>query len=110
MQVHGGAAPSPYFNVNSSAMSVGSTRYDTNRHIFQVYDGMNWVDIPPAYPVISLNSEAEELLDWAKEQRNRQRELEKLAKEKPAIQSALDIVDKAKAQLEVTIILSKETV
>jgi len=95
----------PYIS-NTAPMS-GMVRYSNNR--LEVYDGNIWHQLNEGTSSIGLSIEAESLLDWAREQRNKQCDLEALAKTKPAVAIAIDNLNKAKAQLEATIILSKET-
>jgi len=109
IQVQGGMPSTVYFNNFSGAMGVGDVRYNTNSQSLEVYDGTTWMQFQGGYPMISLTPEAETLLDWAREQRNKQWELDELAKTKPAVQAAIANLNNAKAQLEATVILSKET-
>jgi hypothetical protein len=57
---------------------------------------------------VGLTGEAVNILSWAKQKMEDEIMLEKLAREHPAINLALDNVKKAKTQLDAIIILSKE--
>ena len=74
----------------------------------EVNDGNNWRQIDMNYSNIGLTSEAESLLDWAKEQRIRQQQYEVMAKDHPAIKNALDVFKRAEQQLDLVYKLSKE--
>lgn len=97
-----------YLNPYSGALGVGDVRYNTSSHMLETYDGARWHSIVGGTATMSLSPEAESLLDWAREERNKQWEMEALAKSNPAVAIAIDNLNKAKAQLETTIILSKE--
>ena len=109
IQVSGGSPPATYVNNYSGQMNVGNVRYNTASQQFEVYDGNSWIIIQTGYASVGLSPEAESLLDWARVQRDKQWEIEALAKEKPAVAIAVENLNKARAQLEATVTLSKET-
>jgi hypothetical protein len=106
LQVTGGSPMNPY--IPPGGQSAGMLRYNTNMNNVEVYDGQTWREISNGFATVSLTSEAESLLDWARKKRNEEMQIESLAKEHPAINIALDNLKKAKIQLDATIILSKE--
>lgn len=108
VQVQGGSPAQMYINNYSGAMGVGDVRFNTGNQSLQVYDGNSWQDLQGAYSMVGLTAEAESLLDWARDQRNKQYEIEALAKTSTAVAIAVENLNKAKAQLEATVILSKE--
>jgi hypothetical protein len=57
---------------------------------------------------VGLTGDAVSAITWAKKKMEEESNLEKLAREHPAINIALDNLKKAKIQLDATIILSKE--
>jgi hypothetical protein len=106
LQVTGGSPMNPY--IPPGGQSAGMLRYNTNMNNVEVYDGQGWKEISNGFANVSLTSEAESLLDWARKKRNEEMQIESLAKKHPAINIALDNLKKAKIQLDATIILSKE--
>ena len=104
--VSGGNPLNPY--ISPGSQSAGMVRYNTSMNNIEVYDGQTWQEISNGYTSVSLNLEAEELLDWARKKRDEEMHLDLLAKDHPAIKIALDNLKKAKMQLDATIILSKE--
>jgi osmotically-inducible protein OsmY len=108
LQVSGGGTSSLYMNSFSGQSMVGNMRYNPSSQNVEVYDGNTWLTMPSTYSTISLTGEAEALLDWARDQRNKQWEREALAKKHPAIAAAVEAVKRAEEQLEVTVILSKD--
>lgn len=108
IQVSGGGTSWPYVNQYSGSLNVGQLRYNPSSQNMEVYDGNNWQIITASYATVQLNGEAESLLDWAREQRNKQWEMESLAKDHPAVKNAIEAVNRAKEQLDLVYKLSKE--
>lgn len=107
MNVVGGPATN-YINNYAGSQGVGNMRFNTNNQSVEVYDGSMWTNLNMGHATVGLNWEAEELLDWARQKRQEELEYKQLAEKHSAIQIALDNLKKAKEQLDVTIILSKE--
>lgn len=88
-------APNP-----SMASGFGMLRYNQQSQSIEVYDGSAWINIATSVEV-SLDNEAVELLVWAKEQKQRQEQLERLAKENVTIQDALNSLRSAEERLNI---------
>jgi hypothetical protein len=108
IDVGGGSSATNYINSYSGAQGVGNLRFNTSNQTMEVYDGMAWIMLNMGHSSIGLNREAEELLDWARKKRDEEIKLSALDETHPAVKIALDNLKKAKEQLDVTIILSKE--
>ena len=106
VQVTGGGGYTPYINMSNA--SAGMTRWNGNTQSLEVYDGFSWITLSSNVASVGLTGEAVNILSWAKQKMEDEIMLEKLAKEHPAINLALDNVKKAKTQLDAIIILSKE--
>ena len=106
VQVTGGGGYTPYINMSNP--SAGMTRFNGNTQSIEVYDGSSWMTLSSNVANVSLTGEAVNILSWAKQKMEDEVMLEKLAKEHPAINLALENVKKAKTQLDAIIILSKE--
>ena len=106
IQVTGGGNFTPYINMSNH--SAGMVRYNGNNNNFEIYDGASWMTLSSNVASIGLNSEALNAITWAKKKMEEEAAVEKLAREHPAINIALDNLKKAKIQLDATIILSKE--
>jgi len=106
VQVMGGGNYTPY--VNMSNPSAGITRFNGNTQSLEVYDGASWMVISSSVASVGLTGDAVSAITWAKKKMEEESNLEKLAREHPAINIALDNLKKAKIQLDATIILSKE--
>jgi len=88
-------APNP-----SMASGFGMLRYNQQSQNIEVYDGSAWVSVSQTVDV-SLDDEAIELLRWAREQKQRQESLERLAKENVTIQDALNSLRDAEERLSI---------
>lgn len=103
-----GGGSSTYVNNYSGLQGVGNMRYNTTNQNIEVFDGNNWIILNMDYASVGLNGEAEDLLDWAREQRNKQLQYERIAKDNPAVKNALENVKRAEDQLDLVYKLSKE--
>jgi hypothetical protein len=74
----------------------------------QVFDGNSWLNLPASYATVELNGETQTILQWARDKRNQELEYERMAKEHPAVQHAIDAIKKAEKQLDLIVKLSKE--
>jgi hypothetical protein len=104
--VNGGDTSVPYVNQNVSNPVQGMIRVWGND--MQVFDGSNWMNITTSYATVGLDPVTQEAIDWVKQKMQDEKELHQLSKENPAVQIALENLKRAREQLDVTIILSKE--
>jgi len=107
VQVSGGGS-STYVNSYSGLQGVGNMRYNTSNQCMEVFDGNNWVTIAMDYATVGLNGEAESLLDWARQKRDEEFAWKALAEKNQAVKIALENVEKAKQQLNITAKLARE--
>ena len=107
MTVSGGGAGT-YVNGYSGLQGVGNMRYNTTNQCMEVFDGNNWVTIAMDYASIGLNGEAESLLDWARTKRDEEMMWKALSEKNQAVKIALEKVEEAKRQLDVTAKLARE--
>lgn len=106
--VQGGMPAQLYINSHNGAMKVGDVRFNTSIQSLQVFDGNTWHDLHGAYPTVGLSSEAESLLDWAREKRAEEYALHEMVKSNESVRIAYENLNKAKEQLKTTVILAKE--
>jgi len=107
VQVSGGTA-STYVNGYSGALGIGTMRYNTSSQRMEVFDGSSWVQLNMGSVSVGLNGEAESLLDWAREKRNEELMWQSLAKENKAVKIALDNLEQARQQLDITAKLARD--
>ena len=94
-----------YYNMSSQPMA-GMLRYHSGGKV-EVFDGMSWTQISTSQ-TISLGPDAESAIEWALKKQREELELERLAKEHPAVKAAYENMKRAEEQLTTTIILSKD--
>ena len=91
---------STYINGHSGLLGVGNMRYNASSQNTEVFDGNNWVILNMSTQAVGLTSEAESLLEWAKEKRNEELELETLAKKNPSINYLVNDIKNKKDQIK----------
>ena len=107
-QVTGGSASTMYINNYSGQPGVGNMRYNPSTSNIEVFDGNTWVMMATNYASVGLTGEAESLLDWAREQRNKQLALQAMADNHPAVKNAYEAFKRAEEQLDLVYKLSKD--
>lgn len=107
MQVSG-ATSSTYVNGHSGQQGVGNMRYNTTNQNMEVFDGNNWVMINMGHATVGLNGDAESLLDWARQKRDEEFQWKLLAEKNQAVKIALDNLEQAKQQLDITAKLARD--
>jgi len=107
VQVSGGNSGT-YVNGYSGLQGVGNMRYNTSNQCMEVFDGNNWVTIAMDYASVGLNGEAESLLDWARQKRDDEMMWKSLANDNKAVKIALDNLEQARQQLDITAKLARE--
>lgn len=107
MYINGGTISATY--ISPGSVGAGMLRWNSNTNCIEVNDGNVWKTLDMGYATVGLNSEAEELLDWAKAKMIEEKEMKALAEYHPAVKIAFENLNKAQQQLKATVILSKET-
>ncbi len=97
--VSGGSASSTYISPGSSG--AGMMRYNGNMNCIEVNDGVTWKELSGSYASIGLTSEAESLLDWAREQRNKQQARKYAAESNPALKKAYEAIQRAEENFDI---------
>lgn len=105
LTVSGGNTSVPYVSQNDLVPLQGMIRvWGTD---MQVYTGSAWMNLPSSYATVNLDQDTQDLLQWARDQKNAQLLYNSMAKDHPAVKIALDNIEKAKQQLHITVELSK---
>ena len=107
VQVQGGSA-STYVNGYSGLQGVGNMRYNTSSQNMEVFDGNNWIQLGMGYTSVGLTGEAESLLDWARQKRDEELRWKALAEKNSAVKIAMDNLEEARRQLDITAKLARE--
>lgn len=99
LQVSGGSPSTTY--ISPGAVGSGMLRYNGNMNCIEVNDGNNWKQMDMSYAQIQLDYEAESLLNWAKQERDRQRLREKRIQENPALKKAYEAILRAEENYDI---------
>ena len=100
--------PPTYVSPYTSAGSVaGAMRFNPNGQHLEVYDGNNWQNVT-GHSEIGFTNEMIELLDWAKSEMNKQKEMKKWALTHPTLQSALADLQSAQDKANMVWLLCQE--
>ena len=88
IKVSAGDTSVPYISLNTTNPMTGMMRVwgsDT-----QVFDGTSWLNMNSSYATVSLDSESQALLDWARRKMQEELNLEKLLHQYPGLKDAKD--------------------
>jgi len=93
VMVQGGSSTDPY--ITPGSVGAGMIRYNSNMNCMEVNDGNMWKQLGMSYATITLDAEAESILNWAKQERDKQRLREKRIQENPALRKAYEAILRA---------------
>ena len=99
--VNGGNTSLPYVNMSQGPQGnpmQGMMRI--NGSDIQVFDGNNWMNLGSSYATVELNGDTQAILQWAREERDKQYKRQQLIKDNPALQKALDAIERAEANFD----------
>lgn len=75
------------------ASGAGHVRWNPNMNCLEINDGVIWRQVNWNYPTIELDTETQEILEWAKNKMAQEREVEKYAQEYPAVAEIKEKMD-----------------
>ncbi len=88
-----------YVNQNTTNPMQGMIRvWGTD---MQVFDGSVWQSIQSSYATVELNGEVQSIIQWAREERDKQLARTRLVRDNPALQKALESIQKAEANFDI---------
>jgi hypothetical protein len=97
--VSAGDVSTPYINNNSSNPIQGMIRlWGTD---FQVFDGNMWVQLASSYATVSLDQDTQDLLQWARTQRQLEQNRATLIENNPALEKAYKAILRAEQNFEI---------
>lgn len=108
ISIFNGQPAATYTNGYSGLQGVGNVRYNTSNQALEVFDGNCWMTLAMPFAQIGLSAEAEMLMDWARDKYFKEQQLSELAKKNKAVKIALDNVEQAQRQLDITANLARE--
>ncbi len=99
--ITGGNPGSTYVNNYGGQPGVGNMRYNPSTQNVEVYDGSTWQMLMTSYATVELDHEAQMLLNWAREEKNRQIQREFRIKSNPALQKAYEAIRRAEENFDI---------
>jgi len=102
IMVSGGNTSMPYVNMVSGSMAnpmQGMLRIHGSD--MQVFDGGSWLNISTSYATVELDQETQDLLTWARTQRQLERNRATLIENNPALQKAMQAIRRAEANFDI---------
>ena len=97
--VSGGNTSVPYVNQNSSNPMQGMIRIWGSD--MQVFDGTAWINMATSYATVSLDAEAQSLLEWARKQRQLEMNRASLIENNPALENAYRAILRAEQNFDI---------
>ena len=98
VSVQGGNTSVPYVNQNTNNPITGMIRVWGSD--MQVFDGTAWITMSTSYATVTLDNDAQGLLEWARRERTRQQERERKMKANPALVKAFEAVQRAEENFD----------
>lgn len=95
----GGSTSFPYVPYNSNNPIQGMIRI--NGQDMQVFDGSSWINMSTSYATVDLTGEAQTLLQWAREEKNRQIQREARIRSNPALKKAYEAIKRAEENFDI---------
>jgi hypothetical protein len=109
--VQGGGVPHISKSYSSSTTYlVGSVMFDLDQQCLKVYDGSAWQTCSGGFVQISFDNETKSLLEWAKQKRQEEHELDALAQTNPTIKDLIRQIKEKEEQILIVQQLIKEEV
>lgn len=99
LTVMGGSPSLPYINMNNNNPLQGMVR--VNGSDLQVFDGSTWMTLTANYATVSLDAESQDLLQWARTQRQMDLNRKTLMANNPALERAYQAVKRAEANFDI---------
>ena len=109
LTISGGNPGSTYIG-NFNGTGVGNMRYNPNSQNTEVYDGSTWIILSAHHATINLSDEAVGLLQWARQKRDEEIEIEKLVLTNSTIKDLVTQIKDKQEQIKVVQTLIKEEI
>lgn len=106
ISVSGGNTALPYVPPNSNNPITGMLRINGTE--MEVFNGSGWQMLSTSYATVGLDQDVLDIVQWARKKRDEELAWESLAKENQAVKIALDNLEQARRQLDITAKLARE--
>lgn len=104
--VSNGSPMAPY--ISPGAQSAGMMRYNTSSSNIEVYDGIAWKQMDGSYTTVDLSPEAQDLLQWARTQRQLDLNRKTLIENNPALKKAYEAIKRAEDNFDLLATIASE--
>ena len=106
LTVSGGSTSLPYVPPNSNNPMQGIIR--VNNSDLEVFSGTGWMSMSATHAAVSLDQEILDVIQWARKKRDEELKWQGLANDNKAVKIALDNLEQARQQLDITAKLARE--
>jgi len=106
LTVQGGNTALPYVGPNIQNPMTGMMRINGTE--IEVFNGTGWLQLSTSYATVGLDQDTLDIVQWARKKRDEEMMWQSLAKENKAVKIALDNLEQARQQLDITAKLSRE--
>jgi len=97
--VSGGNTSLPYIGSNVANPIQGMIRI--NNTDFEVFNGTGWQSLPSSYATVSLDQDTQDLLQWARTQRQLEQNRATLIENNPALEKAYKAILRAEQNFDI---------
>ena len=97
--VSGGNTSLPYIGSNANNPIQGMIRI--NNTDLEVFNGTGWQSLPSSYATVSLDQDTQDLLQWARTQRQLERNRAVLIENNPALEKAYKAILRAEQNFDI---------
>ena len=104
--VSGGNTALPYVGPNVSNPMTGMLRIQNTD--IEVFNGNVWQQLSSSYGTVSLDQDVLDIVQWARKKRDEELAWKNLANDNKAVKIALDNLEQARQQLDITVKLARE--
>jgi hypothetical protein len=104
--VSGGNTALPYVGPNASNPLTGMLRIHNTD--IEVFNGNVWQQLSSSYGTVSLDQDILDIVQWARKKRDEEMKWKSLANDNKAVKIALDNLEQARQQLDITAKLARE--
>ena len=104
--VSAGNTALPYVGPNPSNPMTGILRIHNSD--IEVFNGSHWQQISSSYATVSIDQDVLDIVQWARKKRDEEMTWTSLANNNKAVKIALDNLEYARQQLDITAKLARE--
>ena len=104
--VSGGNTALPYVGPNSNNPMTGMLRIHGTE--MEVFNGSSWQMLSTSYATVGLDQDVLDIVQWARKKRDEEMMWQSLANDNKAVKIALDNLEQARQQLNITAKLARE--